>query len=98
MVVGNSCSNQFRPVTAQEETTWRMTRFGWKDLSTWERPVSKTVYRIEQVHPLTFSACVVVLSIAVLIWATEEHDWGRLFKWGDGSVRKRRDKQFEGQT
>jgi len=72
-------SGPIGPATAQEETSWRRTRFGWVDTKTWERPSNPpSRYRVEQIHPLAFSALIVLLSVALLIWATEEYDWDRL--------------------
>ena len=80
-------SNSFRPAAAQEETSWRKTRFGWQDMSAWNQSKSQATYRIELIHPVIFSASIVMFSIAVLIWATEEYDWGRLFVGKEPSSR-----------
>lgn len=66
-------------VYAQQEdfgTKWRMTKFGWRDASRWEVPKPvKFERRIELVHPLLFSALLVLSSTGLLIWAAEGDAW-----------------------
>lgn len=79
MVFVVSNSRQNRNASAQEESNWRKTRYGWVETSAWDRPATYSFERrIELVHPLIFTALVVLFSIAALIWATEEYDWGQI--------------------
>lgn len=65
-----------QPIVAQEESTWRRTRFGWSDSATWYRPPRRAFERrIELVHPLTLSCLVALATLAIVIWATEEDQW-----------------------
>ncbi|MEM9409838.1 MAG: hypothetical protein AAGA30_01920 [Planctomycetota bacterium] len=54
---------------------WRMTRQGWVDLAEWDRPVPiQYERRIELIHPITFSALLLLFSLGMMIWASEEDD------------------------
>ena len=82
--------SQIPPVISQEESNWRMTRFGWEQTNNWARPTSPLIERrIELVHPVIFSVLIVLLSVAFLIWATEEYDWDRLTKKRELTVREK---------
>ena len=76
-------SGMFLQISAQEESTWRKTRFGWMDSSKWERP-EPVAYerRIELVHPLLFSAIIILVTTGFLIWSSEERQWAEIFESG----------------
>lgn len=63
---------------------WRKTRYGWEDSSKWVQaepiPFER---RIELIHPLAVSGIILLSSIGMLIWASEEWDTERLFSSGD---------------
>jgi hypothetical protein len=59
--------------SAQEEASWRRTRYGWLDSHKWSRPIPVPFERrIELVHPLLFAALIALSSTACLLWASEE--------------------------
>jgi len=66
-------------VWAQEEVVeskWRKTKYGWLDSSRWQRPEPAGIERrIELIHPLLYSAFLLVSSTGLLIWASEGDDW-----------------------
>ncbi len=71
------------PLFAQEpgESKWRKTRIGWVNLTNWNRPARvEFERRIELIHPITFSALMVLLSVGTLIWASDEYQWSRLMR------------------
>ena len=61
-------------------STWRRTRYGWEDSSKWvtAKPI-RFERRIELIHPLAISGIILLSSIGMLIWASEEWDTERLF-------------------
>ena len=76
----------FLQISAQEESPWRKTRFGWMDSTRWDRP-EPVAYerRIELVHPLLFSAIIILVTTGFLIWSSEERDWAEIFETGDSN-------------
>ena len=59
---------------------WRKTRKGWEESSKWVQAESIEYERkIELVHPLSVSGIILLSSIGMLIWASEEWDTERLF-------------------
>lgn len=59
---------------------WRKTRYGWEDSSKWiqAEPILFE-RRIELIHPLAISGFLLLSSVGMLIWASEEWDTERLF-------------------
>lgn len=71
-------SDIFRKLNAQEVTTtrWKKTRFGWEDSTLWEQPAPiEAERRIELIHPLLFSAFLILVTTGFLIWSSEERHW-----------------------
>ena len=61
--------------------TWRKTRYGWEDSSKWvQAETIRFERRIELVHPLSVSGIILLLSVGMLIWSSEEWDTERLFR------------------
>ena len=73
----HSTNDIFKNLTAQELTSpWRKTKFGWLDSTRWDRPEPVAEERrIELLHPLLFSALMILVTIGFLIWSTEEQQW-----------------------
>ncbi len=92
----HSTSNLLMNLAAQEniESRWKKTRFGWMDSSRWDRPnPAPTEHRIELIHPVLFSAFMILVTTGFLIWTTEERQWAEVIqtRWtGKGTKGKRK--------
>lgn len=72
-------------------TSWRLTRFGWQDSTSWFVDSFAPIKTVELIHPLVWTALVLVTVLLVMIWASEEWDLARLFSSKvDGTAGKNR--------
>lgn len=75
----------FQEIEVNEAShNWRKTRYGWEDSAKWIQ--AKPILferRIELIHPLAISGIILLSSIGMLIWASEEWDTERLTASGD---------------
>ncbi len=80
------------PAWAQEtgDSNWRRTSQGWVNSNRWNRPARvEFERRIELVHPLAFSALIVLFSLGMLIWASEEAQWSQVTQSSRNGWRRR---------
>lgn len=72
--------------SAEIDTTWRHTKFGWQDSAHWSVGDSfAPVKTIEFLHPFVWAGTVLIAVIATMIWASNEWEIARLF--GAGEVK-----------
>ena len=70
--------------SADIDTTWRHTKFGWQDSSSWPTADSFTPPRtLELLHPFVWAGIVLITVIATMIWASSEWEFSRLFEKRD---------------
>ncbi len=66
--------------SADIDSTWRHTKFGWQDSARW--PVADSfapVKTIELLHPFVWAGIVLFAVIGTMIWASSEWEIARLF-------------------
>ncbi len=61
-------------------SSWRRTSQGWEDSSRWFRNSDPPQQLLEAVHPVVWALLVLIAVVGVMIWASEEWDFARLFK------------------
>ena len=67
--------------SAEIDSTWRLTKFGWQDSARWPSADSYVpVKTIEMLHPFVWAGTVLIAVIASMIWASSEWEIARLFK------------------
>lgn len=60
-------------------SNWRRTSQGWEDSSRWFRNSDTPQQLLETVHPVVWALLVLIAVVGVMIWASEEWDFARLF-------------------
>ena len=65
--------------SSQTGSGWRRTEHGWQDSTQWIVDTFRPVKAFELIHPAVWALLVILLVIAATIWASEEHDYSRLF-------------------
>ncbi|MFK7769740.1 MAG: hypothetical protein AB8B55_21210 [Mariniblastus sp.] len=69
-------------VTSSEVgTTWRRTKDGWQDSTTWSNGDQFVPRKsFQSIHPFVWAAIVLLSVIAAMIWASNEWEISRLFE------------------
>ncbi len=74
---------------AQEESTWRYTKYGWQDSATWVRQQDVPFERrVELIHPLALTGVILLSVGGMLLWAAEEWEVAHLLE-GESSICRR---------
>jgi hypothetical protein len=70
--------------SADIDSTWRHTKYGWQDSASWPSADSFVpIKRIELIHPFVWAGIVLITVIATMIWASSEWEIARLFETDD---------------
>lgn len=60
---------------------WRRTRFGWEDTRSWEPVTGLRPEATPGMHPLAWSAILVLSVLSLALWASGEDELGRMAPW-----------------
>ena len=66
--------------TVDSDTSWRLTKFGWQDSTTWVSDTFAPQPTWELVHPVIWAMLVLLTVLVVTIWASSEWEFARLFQ------------------
>ena len=85
IVLGSVQIDSHRPRTlstsADIDSTWRHTKFGWQDSASWPAADSFVpIKTIELLHPVVWAGIVLIAVITTMIWASSEWEIARLFE------------------
>lgn len=61
------------------DTTWRHTKHGWQDSSRWVIETMPTGPLLGTIHPVVWAGLVLIAVVGMMLWASEEWEFARLF-------------------
>jgi hypothetical protein len=68
-------------VSPEIDTSWRYTKFGWQNSSSWVSPKAYIPRQtVERLHPFVWAGIVLISVVATMIWASNEWDLARLLR------------------
>lgn len=75
-------ATQVQPEASEtNQDFWRRTRFGWEDTRDWDPVTSLRPEAIPGMHPLAWSAVLVLSVLCLALWAAGEDELGRMAPW-----------------
>ncbi len=79
-----------------DEIPWRRTRYGWEDASRWKPTSSLNPEPVPGLHPLAWSAILVLSVLSILLWASEPDELAFLLPGSSHGKRRKEGEETKG--